>query len=118
MSFLITNTVGTSLAPAPLRKTSSLPLYLGSVRGRKDPRTYTLGRGCGRGCVVWSVGPAAGLGPIPVAAAPAVPVGVAAWRGGGGRGGFSVWREKEKERTDDLFTSLPVSGREKESETH
>lgn len=36
-----------------------------------------------------------GLGPIPAAAV--APAGVEASRGGGGRGGFIVWYEKERE---------------------
>lgn len=118
MSFLITNTVGTSLAPAPLRKTSSLPLYLGSVQGQKGPLHLHAGAGLWpRVCGLVS-GSSCGPGAHPSGSSYSSARGGGRLERGRGRGGFRVWREKEKEGTDDLLTSLPVSGREKESETH
>lgn len=81
----------TTLAPALPRKP-----FPASLRGQKGHHTYTLGRVCGRECVVWSAGPATGLEPIPGAAT--APMGVASWSGGGGRGGFIVWRETKKKK--------------------
>lgn len=64
--------------------------------------THTLGRVCGRKCAIWSAGPTVGRAPIPGAVAAAAPAGVEARRGGGGRGGFIAWQEREREKEKNL----------------